>query len=124
MSMIGGSLMVSSFDFVLVAALPLLALSACTPAAPTDGGSIRFAVSTTAADTAISPAVRVHDVRVLSRHVNLQEPVVVGLAGKEVTVTFALRQREGATFMMDAESLEPRTVLPFSYPEHARYVTP
>ncbi len=111
--------------FALVALAPLVALSACSTGTASEGAAnIRFAVSTTSADAAISPTVRVGEVRVLSRHVNLQEPVVMGVAGNDVTVTFALRQREGATFTMDPESLERKAVTPYAYPVHAKRATP
>jgi len=111
-------------SLALFAAAPLLALAACSPAASSDGGSIRFAVSTTDADAAIVPTVRVREVRVLSQHVNLREPVLMGSDGDEVTVTFAHRQREGETFTMEPTSLEARAAVPYSYPAQPRGSAP
>jgi hypothetical protein len=102
------------------AAAALLALSACSPTASTDGASIRFAMSTTAADAAIVPTVRVREVRVLSNHVNLQEPVLMGSDGDEVTITFAHRRREGETLTLEPTLLEPRAAVPHSYPAQPR----
>lgn len=108
----------------LLALAPLLGLAACSQTSAAGSGDVRFAISTTTASAAAVPAVRVNDVRVLSRQVNLQEPVVMGAAGKDVTVTFALRQREGATVNMDAKSLEARGSAPYSYPSGPRPTTP
>jgi hypothetical protein len=108
----------------LLAAAPILGLVGC--AQPTSEGvaNVRFALSTTTAAATIAPTVRVTDVRVVNRHVNLREPVVMGTAGRDVTVTFALRQREGATVVLDHDSLEPRAVTPFTYPSRPRAAMP
>ena len=97
------------------AAAALIALSACSPSASSDGASVKFAMSTTTADAAIVATVRVRDVRVLSTHVNLQQPIVMGSDGDEVTITFAHRQRDGETLTMRPGSLEARMAVPYSY---------
>ena len=104
-----------SLSRTLFAAAPLLALSACSPAASSEGNGIRFAVSTTAADAAAVPTVRVREVRVLSNHVNLREPVLLSSDGDEVKVTFARRQREGETLTIGAASLEARAMVPYGF---------
>jgi hypothetical protein len=98
-----------------LAAAAFVAMSACSPAGSSDGASIRFAMSTTDADVAIVPTVRVREVRVLSTHVNLQHPSVVGSDGDAVTITFAHRQREGEKLTIQPGSLEARTALPYSF---------
>jgi hypothetical protein len=105
---------------VLLAAPALVALSACSPVASSEGGSIRFAVSTTAADVAMVPSVRVREVRALSGRLNLREPVLLGSDGADVTVTFAHRQREGETLTIVPTSLEARAAVPYSYPASSR----
>jgi len=97
------------------AAAGLVALSACSPAASSDGASIRFAMSTATADAATVATVRVREVRVLSAHVNLQQPLIVGSAGDDVTITFAHRQREGETLTLGSDALEARAAVPYSY---------
>jgi hypothetical protein len=108
----------------VIAAPLLLALSACSPAASSDAGSVRFAVSTSAADVGIVPIVRVVDVRVLSNHVNLQQPILMGADGDDVTVTFAHRQQQGETFTIVPTSLEARATAPYAYPARARGAAP
>jgi hypothetical protein len=90
---------------------------------------VGFAVSTTAS-SASAPAIRVSQPRVLSHHVNLLEPVLLGTpagadaAPTDVTITFALRGHEGATFAVDAASLNVRTAKLYTYPPHAKRATP
>ncbi len=97
------------------AAAAVVALSGCSPAASSDGASIRFAMSTTEADAAIIPTVRVREVRVLSTRVNLQQPILMGSDGDEVTITFAHRQREGEKLTVQPASLEARAAVPYAY---------
>lgn len=111
--------MVTSFYRSLVAAV-LLTLSACAPAASTDAGSVRFAVSTTAAESAIVPSVRVREVRVLGTQVNLQEPLFMASSGADVTVTFARRSRHGETLALAPISLEQHGAVPYSYAAPSR----
>jgi hypothetical protein len=56
--------------------------------------------------------------------VNLQEPIVLGAVDGSVTVTFAARQREGATFSLHPESLEERSAVAYVYPAHEKAATP
>ena len=89
-----------SSSFALLALAPLLALSACAEPGSTSagGGNIRFAISTTTAGAAIAPAVRVGDIRVLSKHVNLQEPVVMGASGGDMAMTADLSRHLALEF--------------------------
>jgi hypothetical protein len=84
-------------------------------------GSLRFAMSATDA----SPApIRVSGLHVLEERVNLQEPIVMDVAGHDVTVTFAMRQRDGVTLAVDPTTLEPRVANAMTYPERAKSTTP
>jgi hypothetical protein len=52
----------------------------------------------------------VTNLRVLSTQVNMRKPVLLTTSGDDVTITFALRGREGVTFAVDPESLEVHKV--------------
>lgn len=116
----------ASASLALCAVVPALALSACAPPESRSASTLRFALSTTpeATATATAPAIRVGEVRVLSRRVNLQEPVLLSAVDGNVRVTFALRQREGATVALNPTSLEQAAVTPYTYSEHAKRATP
>jgi hypothetical protein len=98
--------------FVLVAA-GALGVSACSPAvvegvAPEQPSSV-------------AQAPQRGESRVLSRQINLQEPIKVAAARGLVTVTFATRQLDGMTMGIDPASLAERTTKPFSYEAHPKY---
>ena len=113
-------------SLALCAVVPALALSACAPPESRGASTLRFALSTAPQVTASAsaPAIRLGEVRVLSRRVNLQEPILLSAAGGNVTVTFALRQREGTTIVLNPMSLEQATVTPYTYSEHGKRATP
>lgn len=92
-----------------------LAATACSPSASGERASVRFAVSTSAADLGVVPVVRVSEVRTLSDHVNLLQPILTGTSGRDVTITVAHREQAGETFTMDSSSLESRAVAPYAY---------
>lgn len=108
----------------LCAVAPALALSACAAPESQGASTLRFALSTSTSATATAPALRVRELRVLSRHVNLLQPILLGAADGNVTVTFALRQRNGATVALNPMSLERSTVAPYTYSEQAKRATP
>jgi hypothetical protein len=98
-----------------IAAVALLGLTTgCTEAGSTGGprAAMRLAVSTTAATTG---HVRVRDVRVINRRINLREPILMATAGNEVTVTWAMRKHDGITLALDPETLDERVVGAFDY---------
>jgi hypothetical protein len=115
-----------STTIVLCAVAPALALAGCAPPESWSGSTLHFAVSTASegSTSSISPALRVGTVRVLSRHVNLQEPVLLGTDGGSVTVTFARRERDGATLALHPASLEERSVTAYAYAAHATRAAP
>lgn len=63
---------------------------------------------------------KVGDVRIVQRKVNMMEPVMVGFTGGDVGITVARQGREGVNVMVDPTSLETRTMTPFAYGPHAR----
>lgn len=113
-------------SLALCAVAPMLTLAGCAAGKSLPGSTLHFAVSTASERTtnSSSPALRVAVVRVLSRRVNLQEPLLLGTSGGSVTVTFARRERDGATLAMSPESLEERDVTPYAYASHAKGATP
>ena len=115
-------------SLALSAVAPALALSACAQPELQAGSTLRFALSTTsqsgASPSSVAPALHVGEVRVLSRHPNLQQPVFLGAAGANVTVTFAARQREGATVTLDGDTLETKRTAAFTYPAYSKRATP
>lgn len=112
-------------SLAVCAVAPALLLSACASTESRGGSTLRFALSTTTQATAIAtPAIRAGEVRVVSRRVNLQEPLRLGAANGNVTITFARRQYEGATVTLNATSLEQGAVTAYTFPEHARRATP
>ena len=113
-------------SLALCAVAPALALAGCAPPESPSVSTLHFAVSTAApgATSSISPVLRSGTVRVLSRHVNLQEPVLLGTDGGSVTVTFARRERDGATLALHPESLEERSVTSYVYAAHAKRAAP
>jgi hypothetical protein len=84
-------------------------------------GGLRFAMSTSDA----SPApIRVGGLHVLDERVNLQEPIMMDVAGNDVTVTFAMRQRNGVTVAVDPMTLESRVANATTYPERVKSSSP
>jgi hypothetical protein len=108
---------------VFCAVAPSLALLACAAPESSGASTLRFALSTTTANAA-APAIRPGEVRVLSRRVNLQQPILLGKVDGNVTVTFALRQREGATIALNPTSLEQTAVAAYTYSEYVKRATP
>jgi hypothetical protein len=113
-------------SLALCAVAPSLFVAACAAPESQRASTLRFAVSTTTAATATAaaPPIRVGEVRVLSRHVNLQEPILLGAAEGNVTITFAHRQREGSTVALNPTSLEPNSVTAYTYSEHVKRARP
>jgi hypothetical protein len=102
----------------------VLALSGCAHDANERATTVQFAVTSASASAAMEPVVRLGEVRVLSKRVNLQERVVLDATGPDVLVTFATRQREGLAVAVDASSLELRRSEPFTFATHAKYEAP
>jgi len=91
----------------------------CAETAPSS--SLRFAMWSSAP----SPAtIRVSALDVVDTRVNLQEPVVLDVAGADVTITFARRQRDGIRVAIDPTTLESRAAHAVDYPAHAKMNAP
>jgi hypothetical protein len=116
----------ATVSLTLCAVAPALALSACAPTEANGGSTLRFAVSapSDAVTQPSAPAVRVGSARVLSRRVNLLQPLELGALGGNVTVTFAVRQLDGTTLSLDPESLAERGAIGHAYPPHAKHAAP
>lgn len=78
------------------------------------GGDLAFPPSAT------NHPVKVGDMRIVERKVNLMEPVMVGFAGGDVGITVARHGRDGVNVSVDPTSLEARTTAPFEYGTHDR----
>ena len=103
---------------LVASALITCATMGCAESTAPAGG-LRFAMSTT--DTS---GIRLTGVRVLDERVNLQEPIMMSVAGRDVTVTFATRQRDGVTLAVDPSTVESRVASTMTYPERPKSQTP
>lgn len=66
------------------------------------------------------PTMRVGEAHVITSKVNLQEPIMVGIDGSDVTVTVAVRGHRGWTFALDPQALAAHSITPFDYEDHPR----
>ncbi|CAN5925667.1 hypothetical protein BH11MYX4_BH11MYX4_39650 [soil metagenome] len=82
----------------------------------TTSGEIGPAISS----PADGPTMRVGEARVLTSKVNLQEPIMVGVEGSDVTITVAAQGHRGWTFALDPEALAAHAVTPYDYEDHPR----
>jgi hypothetical protein len=93
--------------------------SGCTPAAnsaaPLAPTGLGFAITSS---PSAGPTMRVHQTRILTSKVNLQEPVLLAAQGSDITVTAAMRGHRGWTFTMDPQVLAPTSVTPYDYEDH------
>lgn len=78
------------------------------------------ASSASAAPSPVAHPVKIGDVRIVERKVNLMEPLMVGFAGGDVGITVARHGRDGVNVAVDPTSLEARTTTPFEYRPHDR----
>ena len=102
----------------MLSLLPILALaSAC--AHLDEPAKADAATQAVAGSTA-----RVGAVRVLSRRVNLREPLRVDVEGADVTVAFGVGPRAGVTMALDPRSLAPHHVAPYDHPSRAARAEP
>jgi len=67
------------------------------------------------------------DLHVLAHKVNAMQPILVGVAGDDVTITYATRGREGLSLHLDPATLAVRGTEPYQFEElasrrHARCV--
>lgn len=95
----------------------------CRDSGAPSASAIRFAVTTTASALLPPPppsgipssGLQLVAIRVLSRHVNLQELVIVTASEDHAKVTFAVRDRKGVTMTLDPETLQPQEIAPYTY---------
>ena len=113
-----------TFARTVSVATVLAALTAigCAETTPSDVQSPALRLALAAPSSA--PSVRVVDLRVLHRTVNLMQPLAMEAAGNEVSVTFAMRQRQGIQLALDPVTLEARVAGPVTYPERPEGATP
>lgn len=91
---------------ILAAAMVFLAGCAHVEERPAQVG---FAI-TTASDP---------DLHVLARKVNAMQPIMVGVAGEDVTITYATRGVEGVTLHLDPATFTVRGSEPYQYEAQA-----
>ncbi len=105
----------ASLKLGLVAvALAASALAGCGGPEARDAASVRFAVSSETA-IAATGSVRVLNTHVLSKHVDFRQPLDVKKAGKDVEVSFGVRQREGATYRLEKDLMQTKSITPFTF---------
>lgn len=93
-------------------------LAGCTPQ-PTTLGPVVAPTGAPAAAPAWTP-IRVLRRRVLQPAVNMMEPLVMEVAGDEVSITFATGKQDGVTLAVDPATLAARTTDAVAYPERPK----
>lgn len=94
-------------------------LAGCTPQPTTLGPAVAPTGGAPTTAAAWTP-IRVLRRRVLQPAVNMMEPLLMEVAGDEVSITFATGKQDGVTLAVDPATLAARTTDAVAYPERPK----